>query len=86
MREGEPCSHRGCLNHISHPCEGCGRIGGRSKNMQERTIELALEAYNYGFSVTYDGDKHKIMFGTFCNHCGEHFEDEKLTVSCGKCR
>ena len=26
--DGEPCSHRGCLRHISHPCEGCGRIGG----------------------------------------------------------
>lgn len=29
-KDGEPCSHRGCLNHISHPCEGCGRIGGRT--------------------------------------------------------
>jgi hypothetical protein len=28
LRVGEPCSHRGCLNHISHPCEGCGRIAG----------------------------------------------------------
>jgi len=28
MRDGEPCSHKGCLSHISHPCEGCGRIGG----------------------------------------------------------
>ena len=24
----QPCEHRGCLSHISHPCEGCGRIGG----------------------------------------------------------
>jgi hypothetical protein len=30
LREGEPCSHKGCLSHLSHPCEGCGRIGGRS--------------------------------------------------------
>lgn len=28
--DGEPCSHVGCLNHVSHPCEGCGRIGGIS--------------------------------------------------------
>ena len=27
-RDGEPCDHPGCLSHISHPCEGCGRIGG----------------------------------------------------------
>lgn len=25
---GVPCRHRGCLGHISHPCEVCGRIGG----------------------------------------------------------
>ncbi len=29
LRDGEPCGHPGCLKHISHPCEGCGRIGGR---------------------------------------------------------
>jgi NTP pyrophosphatase (non-canonical NTP hydrolase) len=30
-QDGVPCPHPGCLNHISHPCEGCGRIAGRSK-------------------------------------------------------
>ena len=29
MRDGEPCSHKGCLSHISHPCQGCGRIAGK---------------------------------------------------------
>jgi len=24
-----PCGHPGCLHHVSHPCEGCGRIAGR---------------------------------------------------------
>lgn len=28
FKPGVPCSHPGCLNHISHPCEGCGRING----------------------------------------------------------
>lgn len=23
-----PCSHTGCFHHITHPCEGCGRIAG----------------------------------------------------------
>ena len=27
--EGQPCEHTGCLNHLTHPCEGCGRIGGK---------------------------------------------------------
>lgn len=29
--DGVPCSHPGCLSHVSHPCEGCGRIGGMSE-------------------------------------------------------
>jgi hypothetical protein len=34
LEDGKPCGHPGCLNHVSHPCEGCGRIGGRE---MERT-------------------------------------------------
>ena len=29
LRDGEPCGHPGCLAHVSHPCEGCGRVAGR---------------------------------------------------------
>lgn len=29
LRDGEPCGHRGCLSHITHPCECCGRIAGK---------------------------------------------------------
>ena len=28
LKPGQPCSHPGCLSHLSHPCEGCGRLGG----------------------------------------------------------
>lgn len=28
LKPGQPCDHPGCLAHQSHPCEGCGRIGG----------------------------------------------------------
>jgi hypothetical protein len=28
LEDGVPCSHPGCLAHVSHPCEGCGRVGG----------------------------------------------------------
>ena len=30
MRDGQPCGQPGCLHHVTHPCEGCGRIAGRS--------------------------------------------------------
>ena len=29
LRPDQPCDHPGCLHHVSHPCEGCGRIAGR---------------------------------------------------------
>lgn len=29
LRPDEPCGHPGCLSHISHPCEGCGRTAGQ---------------------------------------------------------
>lgn len=37
LKDGEPCSHKGCLNHVSHPCEGCGRIAGRSYKVPTET-------------------------------------------------
>ena len=29
LQDGEPCDHIGCLHHVSHPCESCGRVAGR---------------------------------------------------------
>jgi hypothetical protein len=29
MKVNEPCGHPGCLQHITHPCENCGRVAGR---------------------------------------------------------
>ena len=26
--DGEPCSHAGCLSHVTQPCGGCGRLAG----------------------------------------------------------
>ena len=39
LRDGEPCSHPGCLKHLTHPCEGCGRVGGRSRCEHDRLNE-----------------------------------------------
>ena len=38
--DGIPCSHPGCLNHISHPCERCGRIGGKAMNSNQEFHEM----------------------------------------------
>ena len=39
LRDGEPCGHPGCLAHISHPCEVCGRIGGRMDEIDKKIEE-----------------------------------------------
>jgi len=35
-RPGEPCSHPGCMSHVTHPCEGCGRQWGQPRGPTER--------------------------------------------------
>lgn len=30
LPDGVPCSHPGCASHVTHPCEGCGRIGAQT--------------------------------------------------------
>lgn len=32
LEDGEPCYHKGCLSHVTHPCELCGRIAGHWPN------------------------------------------------------
>jgi hypothetical protein len=36
LRPDQPCSHRGCLSHVTHPCEGCGRIAGQYPEDKEK--------------------------------------------------
>lgn len=43
LKDGQPCGHVGCLNHQSHKCEGCGRIGGyRIMRVEDHEKEVAI--------------------------------------------
>lgn len=42
-KDGKPCFHPGCLSHISHPCEGCGRIGGSEEPELEEAEKVLGE-------------------------------------------
>ena len=44
LKDGVPCSHRGCLSHVSHPCEGCGRIAGRAATLDNPEKEAIISA------------------------------------------
>ena len=36
LKPGQPCKHPGCLAHVTHPCEGCGRTGGLYDDEREQ--------------------------------------------------
>jgi len=42
LSDGEPCQHVGCAHHISHPCEGCGRIGAQGTAVMTDWNRLSL--------------------------------------------
>lgn len=46
---GVACGHPGCFAHRSHPCEGCGRIGG----FPDKRPILVGEANPYGGDPRY---------------------------------
>ena len=41
-RSGEPCYHIGCINHITHPCEYCGRLGANGEAKVDITFRQKL--------------------------------------------
>lgn len=62
MAEGgapKPCSHPGCTSHVSHPCEGCGRIWGRTNDMAWIGIGNPDEAAWEIWAI------HSVMLGPF---------------------
>ena len=52
-KEGQPCNHKGCLNHVTHPCEGCGRIEGRRVDWK---AQLAKDLYLETMDVAWTDD------------------------------
>jgi len=48
LPDGVPCDHVGCLQHVSHPCEVCGRVAGR--RLTQRAADLRRRARSRGAS------------------------------------
>lgn len=65
MKPGEPCSHPGCLSHISHPCDGCGRIGGMPVPMMREYIERPTAEFPQGSYLEILGDRVTMATGRF---------------------
>lgn len=70
-KDGEPCSHKGCLRHFSHPCEVCGRIGGRAVKEPDPVQKAAA-------------DLRKIIKRPFAEH--KKPKKNSKQASCPECR
>lgn len=54
LPDGVACPHPGCLSHFSHPCEGCGRIGGRYQVLPPFGENLIESVNEEGWSKSRD--------------------------------
>ena len=90
LRDGEPCNHKGCLSHISHPCEGCGRIAGKQIAEADTIIGMDIASKDSSdFSAVsqkcvncntiihteiFKGEKHQEKYYKVCPNCGVEFK------------
>jgi hypothetical protein len=88
--DGQPCEHKGCLSHLSHLCEGCGRIGGRGVVYydEERNMMYILPQVDKSLKIVFDelpcpilsqlGDDFR------CKHSKSKVEDMHYIIYCSK--
>jgi hypothetical protein len=57
--DGEPCGHKGCLQHLSHPCEGCGKIQGEG---------VFYDPSDPDYFDAYFGDRHVVSYADMPNN------------------
>ena len=48
LPDGVACSHPGCLSHVTHPCEGCGRIAGHSHSLEDTMMQFGFRWVSLG--------------------------------------
>jgi hypothetical protein len=64
LPDGVACAHPGCLSHVSHPCEGCGRIAGHSLGDQPWPLRDVVQKLCEATEIllnekNYDGHGHE---------------------------
>lgn len=59
-KDGVPCNHPGCFNHVSHPCEGCGRIGGKYPIDIIAELRAQLETKEATFDILLENNSRHI--------------------------
>jgi hypothetical protein len=55
-KDREPCKRKGCLQHVTHPCEWCGRTAGIG------TVTLS-NAVNWKMNLLEEGEANSYIMG-----------------------
>ena len=91
--EGEPCGHPGCLSHITHPCEGCSRVGGKTEKQINDAYREANLIYWFAFREASrrciedgmtDTDEIKTHAGAFADEVREELLRYILDDECNR--
>ena len=45
---GVPCYHKGCVNHVTHPCETCGRKQAKGEWVCYKNLKIIHEVSDEG--------------------------------------
>ena len=51
LKDGESCQHPGCTNHVTHPCECCGRTQARGEYKVPRPEYRYRDSDNDGGAI-----------------------------------
>jgi hypothetical protein len=71
LKTGEPCPHIGCLQHITHPCEGCGRIGGVFVSCPTCGADMLGDGYTSPFRCEFAEVPEDVEPDSGPYYCGE---------------
>jgi Fe2+ or Zn2+ uptake regulation protein len=88
MNNKNYCNHPGCRNHITHPCEKCGRIAGqRLASNLDRIINIPseLELFKKYGHIQTDENGNPIIYFYF-NPLRELIRAHHKIEICNTCR
>lgn len=81
LKDGVPCRHPGCLNHVSHPREGCGRIAGKSPAKNTRATDPLLKEMAEALELVKDVKEINHRDRGFIDQVLQKYRDQHPTPS-----
>lgn len=89
FHDDEPCNHIGCRNHITHPCELCGRVESRgisiipieklNKYQKEKEYEnpdICPRCQSFDTNIEREGlEDGMFIVGRYCDNCDCYWDE-----------